>query len=322
MADVSVCVPLYRPRPDHLRALVESVKAQSTPALEIVLSEDPSDVVLNELPDGPIRYYRNPERLGMVGNWNQAVSLTRGRFVILVGQDDLLAPDAIATHLRVLAEVPGVAMSSSLPGFVDALGNARPSNLRSVTPDRLFEPERTYHVPFPVLVDLALMYGNVSGEPCGSCFVKERWAAVSGYSPSFPHCADVEFALRMAAGGGLAITTRPLAMRRLHESNLTLSQIRTGVTSRDRHRLAAIYGPLASSDYVRARAEGRLVTHELFDALRTRGTRRPRVSGLRPTPRALLDDVRENLGGTPWGRILTAGLPHRHLGPAASLDVA
>jgi hypothetical protein len=55
---------------------------------------------------GPVRYERNVERLGMVGNFNRCVDLAAGRWLLILHDDDYLLPGAIGAILGTLASVP------------------------------------------------------------------------------------------------------------------------------------------------------------------------------------------------------------------------
>ena len=311
-ARISVAIPVFRPRPEHLAALLDSLDAQTVPPLEVILSEDPADgceplVVPERLPSGsPIRRNRNPERLGMVGNWNRAVELTAGEAVLLMGQDDVLLPNACETHAGVLLEAPSAPASASLPVFIDDSGAPCAPDQRSAGVRRLIEPGARYSLRYDTLAVLALLYGNVTGEPCGTCFRREAWAAVGGYSESFRHSADIEFMLRMAREcGAVLLSAAALSARRVHGGNVTLEHISQRVTAEDRERLFTDHRAALCEPGLRRRAEARLVTHNLFDALRTRDLRRLQLTKFRPRlAPAVAVDLWENLGGHPRGRAL------------------
>ena len=312
-ARISVAVPVFRPEPEHLTALLASLDAQNVPPLEVILSEDPADdgrplVVPERLSSGiPVKHSRNTERLGMVGNWNRSVELAAADAVLMMGQDDVLRPNACETHMAVLLEDPAVSASASLPDFIDDSGAARTPDQRSVGILRLIEPGARYRLPYDVLAVLALLYGNVTGEPCGTCFRTAAWVAVGGYSESFRHSADIDFILRVAreCGPVMLSTADPLSARRLHGGNLTLEHVAQQVTAEDRERLFNDHRAALTEPDLLRRAQARLVTHNLFDGLRTRDPRRLAGSGFsaRLAP-AVTADLWENLGGRPRGRAL------------------
>jgi len=311
-ARISVAIPVFRPRPEHLAALLASLEAQTVPPLEVILTEDPSDdggplEVPERLAGGPpVRRSLNPQRLGMVGNWNRAVELSTGEAVLMMGQDDVLLPSACETHMGVLQETPAVSASASLPDFIDDSGAPRAPDQRSVGVRRLTTPGARYRLPYNLLAVLALLYGNVTGEPCGTCFRKDAWTAVGGYSESFRHSADIDFMLRVAREcGPVQLSTVALSARRIHADNATVEHIAQRVTAEDRERLFAHHRAALTDPELRQRAEARLITHNLFDSLRTRDLRRLAAAGFSPRlTRAVASDLWENLGGRPRGRDL------------------
>jgi glycosyltransferase involved in cell wall biosynthesis len=56
--------------------------------------------------DRRFRVEKNPERLGLVGNWNCCIELSRGKWIKLLFQDDLLLPGCLE-HMLAGAGRPG-----------------------------------------------------------------------------------------------------------------------------------------------------------------------------------------------------------------------
>ncbi|GAB4161541.1 MAG: hypothetical protein Fur0046_40250 [Cyanobacteria bacterium J069] len=110
---VSVCIPTYR-RPALVKAAVESALAQQYPSLEIVVSDDSPDdrteVALADLiTSRRVRYVRNRPPLRQAGNVNQLFDLATGEFLVLLHDDDLLVPGAIARLLACFEADPSIA---------------------------------------------------------------------------------------------------------------------------------------------------------------------------------------------------------------------
>ena len=118
---VTVAVPHYKHR-RYLEAVLESLFAQTYEDFEIVVSDDrsPDDsnaVVppLLEASGRRFRYYAQPENLGYDGNVRFCLNAARGRYVLLLGNDDALAgPETLATVAAGLHELglPEVAFTS------------------------------------------------------------------------------------------------------------------------------------------------------------------------------------------------------------------
>lgn len=102
----SFCVATYR-RPARLATTLCAIAAQTMGDFEVVVSDnDPAGSagpVVEALGDTRFRYFRNRENLGMVKNFNAALSHARGTFVTMMADDDPPLPHMLAT-LRSLSE--------------------------------------------------------------------------------------------------------------------------------------------------------------------------------------------------------------------------
>ena len=96
---VSICLPAYG-RPGFLLEALESCFKQRYQHLEVVVTDDSPDdqverAVRSLRAPIPLRYHRNPVRLGQANNWNRAIELARGERFVLLHDDDRLLPDAV-----------------------------------------------------------------------------------------------------------------------------------------------------------------------------------------------------------------------------------
>ncbi len=111
---LSVCVPTYN-RAGHLANCLESIRIARERVgddVQVCVSDnastdDTATVVAAAAKTMAIDYRRNEINLGAATNYLKAVELARGEFVWLLGDDDLLRPDALETVLRLLAANPG-----------------------------------------------------------------------------------------------------------------------------------------------------------------------------------------------------------------------
>lgn len=122
---VSVVVPTYN-RPSYLRLALASAVAQSYRNLEIIVCdnaspEDPSGVVA-EFNDARIRLHRNERNLGPTPNTLLGVTMASGKYVAILGDDDVWQPDFIARLLEPLEQDPAVIVSFCNHDIIDAAG--------------------------------------------------------------------------------------------------------------------------------------------------------------------------------------------------------
>jgi hypothetical protein len=126
----SVLLPT-RNRLSYLRHAVDSVLRQDYAGWEIVVSDNDSDDdiagYVASLADPRITYARTPEFVPVTDNWNAALARSTGDYVIMLGDDDALAPGYFSTLLPLLREfdAPDVVYTGAylfaypnvLPGF-------------------------------------------------------------------------------------------------------------------------------------------------------------------------------------------------------------
>jgi len=99
---ISIVMPVYNPSPAHLRAAIESVRAQLYPHWELCMVNDASpakhvDRILARYAkcDARVKVQRRAENGGIATASNDALALTTGDFVALLDDDDVLAPAAL-----------------------------------------------------------------------------------------------------------------------------------------------------------------------------------------------------------------------------------
>lgn len=112
---LSVCIPAYN-RPGPLLELLESIAAQTETDYEILIREDASPERLSiratvhefcrSHPRVTTRYVENEANLGYDGNLRALVDSARGLYCVFMGNDDLLAPDALAVLAAALRAHP------------------------------------------------------------------------------------------------------------------------------------------------------------------------------------------------------------------------
>ena len=108
---ISVVVPLYKTPKNYLKALVDSIKAQSYSNWELVLSDgsgEPSPIadLLNQMSseDNRIKVISADKQYRIVENTNRAIDHANGEFIAFADHDDCLAPDALFEAVKALNE--------------------------------------------------------------------------------------------------------------------------------------------------------------------------------------------------------------------------
>jgi glycosyltransferase involved in cell wall biosynthesis len=109
---VSICIPTFN-RPELVIDAVESAIAQSYQLIDIVVSDDSPDdrteiQLAHFIASGKIRYVRNAVPLKQAENVNQLFDLAQGDLLILLHDDDLLLPNAVAHLVNCFIENPDI----------------------------------------------------------------------------------------------------------------------------------------------------------------------------------------------------------------------
>jgi len=125
---ISICIPQYN-RSRYLLAVLESIRIQDYPDVEVVISDDCStddslEVIpkyIAEVQDTThvrFNYIRQPKNLGYDGNLRAALGAGQGEYLFVLGNDDALPnKDTLSKLVDVLAELnyPDVAFTNFQP---------------------------------------------------------------------------------------------------------------------------------------------------------------------------------------------------------------
>jgi len=115
----SIVIPT-RARADTLRHALRTVLAQTDRDFEVIVHESGDDpataAAVAEFDDQRIRFFKTIEPVRMTENWERALRHARGDFVLVIGDDDGLLPDACAIARSILKTRP-VDVLSWFPAF-------------------------------------------------------------------------------------------------------------------------------------------------------------------------------------------------------------
>ena len=109
---ISVCIPAYN-RARLLPALLDSILTQDFADFDIVIAEDFSPersaiaakaAEYQQRFGEKVKYHENPQTLGYDGNLRRLIELAAGVYVLFMGNDDLLAPGALAAVAAAVRE--------------------------------------------------------------------------------------------------------------------------------------------------------------------------------------------------------------------------
>jgi glycosyltransferase involved in cell wall biosynthesis len=168
---VSVGIPTYN-RPEGLRRTLECITSQTFRNLEIIVSDNASPTAETErvtrefmARDARIRFYRQPEPLGISGNYRFVLQRAGGEFFMWAADDDEWDPEfvrqcvggfgaddivSVMPHMRTLYRVQGTHRAADMPQLARGLSTAQrmAAFLRRLTPSLFYGLHRREHVLF------------------------------------------------------------------------------------------------------------------------------------------------------------------------------
>lgn len=110
---VSVLMPVYNTKEEHLRKAMESILAQTFTDFEFIIVNDASsdprvEQVVASYDDPRIRYYANAENMGISLVRNKLIALSRGTYLAVMDHDDISLPDRFKKEVEYLDANPAV----------------------------------------------------------------------------------------------------------------------------------------------------------------------------------------------------------------------
>ncbi|WP_165249787.1 glycosyltransferase [Paludisphaera soli] len=210
----------------HLAEALAGVLAQRGATFDLLVCDDRSDdrtvELVRDLAGDRARIAVNPERLGLAGNWNRAVALSRTPWVAVFHQDDVMRPGDLAARLEAI-ERPGADALGLIAEPADVIDEqARPMPAAIVEPGGLAEEPAGRFVDFPPGAFAAqLEEANILR--CSAVTTnKAAHEALGGFDPSYRYVVDWDFWLRAADRYGVTwIAQEPKVSIRWHAASET-----------------------------------------------------------------------------------------------------
>ncbi|MGB3019893.1 MAG: glycosyltransferase family 2 protein [Microgenomates group bacterium] len=212
-AKISICIPTYN-RADLLAQTLQSVANQTIKPYEVI-------VVDNNSTDGTlkvckhyqkkygIKFIVNKKNIGMIGNWNNAISLAKGDYICLLHSDDLIAPDWHATWIKTISKHKAAFYTSAITIIDDK--NAPLFTAHIFNHDRYMKQPETMKL---FLQQLAPMIA-----PSGaSIYQKKVFREIGLYDPAYKTEADVPHFLKLVSRYDVFYRDKIVFAWRTHEA--------------------------------------------------------------------------------------------------------
>lgn len=256
---VSVCIPVYNPG-SFLKDAVNSVLAQSFTDFELLIIDDastqPVEAIVTRYRDPRIRFERNPQNLGLVGNWNRCIELAQGEFITIFHQDDLMRSDNLKAKAALLGSHLSMGLVHSDIDTIDAIGAVTGGHWARQPNDALVTSG------WQCFEQLAVRGNFIS---CPSVVVRaECYRVLGGFDSRLPFTCDLEMWMRIASRYDVGYLATPLIANRVHTRQETQRFSGAGREIREVRRALDIvfteYAPVEVSAALRSTAYHNLIT--------------------------------------------------------------
>ncbi|RSK44355.1 glycosyltransferase family 2 protein [Hymenobacter perfusus] len=216
---LSICIPTYH-RPELLARTLRSVGILP-PEVELLVSDNSTandfservtTHVLSEQPTARWQYYRNPPGGNASTNWQACVGRARGRYILMLHDDDYLLPGGLAAILHVLHRQLPEQHHAVLFGV--SIVNAQRHELQRQVParSRWLAPAQA--------VEALLTNSSLVRVPA-LVVSKDAYLQAGGPDPSQQDTDDTDLWLRIFARTGVQLEPTCTAAYTVHEAALT-----------------------------------------------------------------------------------------------------
>ncbi|MFY7836008.1 MAG: methyltransferase domain-containing protein [Novosphingobium sp.] len=197
----SIIVPVYNNVVDTLLCLVSVLEHASDHAYEVIVADDGSTDATPALVAGigdVVRYLRQPQNLGFLGNCNEAAKLARGKFVVLLNNDTLVLPGWLDGLLAPFSQRKRVGLvGSKLVNWDGTLQEAGGIFWRDGSAWNFGRGQNARAPEFNYLKDADYISGASIAVPTAV------WYELGGFDPAFTpaYCEDSDLAFRLREAG-------------------------------------------------------------------------------------------------------------------------
>ncbi len=124
---VTIAIPTFNRAGSYLPLCLECALGQSYENLEVFVSDncssDATTQVVAAREDPRVRYHRHESNIGPVKNWNFCIQQARGRYFLMLQDDDSIDSDFVRSCMAAAAANPQAGLIRSGTRMVDRFGN-------------------------------------------------------------------------------------------------------------------------------------------------------------------------------------------------------
>jgi len=243
---ITIAIPAYK-RVLMMLEAVKSIAVQATDVIEIIIVDDNeegvglppefTEFVIN-YPLISIAYYKNKKRIGMMANWNRCIELSRGKWVSILHDDDLLMDNYISKAMETINKLSVEAIFFNF----DMVGSKFNKNVKEKSSliQNLKKGVKNLQKEVKLLPPSKFYYDFGSWGTLGTLFLKKHAIELGGFNDDYYPISDYVFFSYYVYKFKKAYINRNVCCQMRWEVNTSLS-LETITKTRDELRVFMKY---------------------------------------------------------------------------------
>jgi glycosyltransferase involved in cell wall biosynthesis len=124
---VTIAIPTYNRADSYLPQALQCALNQTYDNLEVIVADncstDATGILIAGLNDRRLRYFRHEINIGPTNNFNFCIERARGKYLLILHDDDRIDPDFIETCMTAATDIPDAGMIRTGMRWIDMHGN-------------------------------------------------------------------------------------------------------------------------------------------------------------------------------------------------------
>jgi glycosyltransferase involved in cell wall biosynthesis len=261
----SVMIPTYNGAA-YLEETLRCVLAQDPGAelmqIEVIddcSTEGDSEGLVQAIGQGRVQFFRQPQNVGLIGNWNACIERSRGHWVHILHQDDLVLPGFYQQLQSPIHSQPALGALFCRHAFIDEDGHWQGlSSIEQKNPGIL--PNWLERIAVVQLIQFPSMVVK-----------RSAYEQLGGFCADVHYAADWEMWKRISAHYPIWYEPQILACYRIHAASETSRMVQSGadiVDIRKAIEMSKAYLPEASADQLSQQAKEHYALYAINTAKR------------------------------------------------------
>ena len=245
---VSIAIPTYQGE-EFLGETIATALSQTYPNIEILISDDGStdktlEIARDYQKQSSVEFrILTHHHLGMVNNWNFCISMSQGKYIKFLFQDDLLMPNCLEEMVSLAQKDDEIGLVFSPRGIILAKDAESHEYCLCIyrncdNLDKAWSNLQSIQSGFDLLQDPNLLEHpmNKIGEPSTVLIRREVFEQIGGFDSNLCQIVDVDMWLRIMGNYKIGYINKKLSYFRIHPQQQSIKNADSGEMFSDSER--------------------------------------------------------------------------------------